>query len=98
MVLKDKNKRTKSRRYMKTRIENTEKFYVARDNDGRLFKFEYRNTMRPWQAPCKHINAWPFNGNFYVTGSDYQPKKGEEIDSSLYPEVTYENSPVLIEE
>lgn len=83
---------------MKTRIENTEKFYVARDNDGRLFKFEYRNTMRPWQAPCKHINAWPFNGNFYVTGSDYQPKKGEEIDSSLYPEVMYENSPVLIEE
>jgi hypothetical protein len=40
----------------------------------------------------------PFDGNFYVTGSDYQPKKGEEIDSSLYPEVTYENSPVLIEE
>lgn len=56
---------------MKTQIENTEKFYVARDNDGRLFKFEYKNTVKPWEAPCKHINAWPFDGNFYITGTDY---------------------------
>ena len=35
---------------MKAQIENTEKFYVARDNDGRLFKFEYKNTMKPWEA------------------------------------------------
>ena len=44
------------------------------------------------------IYVMPFDGNFYVTEFDHQPKKGEEIDSSLYPEVTYENSPVLIEE
>lgn len=68
---------------MKTQNSNIEKFYVARDNDGRLFKFEYKNTMKPRDAPCKYVNAYPFDGNFYVTGSDYQPKKGEELDSSL---------------
>lgn len=83
---------------MKAQIENTEKFYVARDKDGRLFKYAYWAGMQAPDRPHRHIYAMPFDGNFYVTGFDYQPKKGEEIDSSLYPEVTYENSPVLIEE
>lgn len=83
---------------MKAQIENTEKFYVARDKDGRLFKYAYWAGMLATDRPHRHIHAMPFDGNFYVTGFDYQPKKGEEIDSSLYPEVTYENSPVLIEE
>lgn len=83
---------------MKAQIENTEKFYVARDKDGRLFKYAYWAGMQAPDRPHRHIYAMPFDGNFYVTEFDHQPKKGEEIDSSLYPEVTYENSPVLIEE
>lgn len=48
--------------------------------------------------PHKHINAYPFDGNFYVQGRDYQPKKGKEIGGKLYGYVIYENSPVLITE
>lgn len=48
--------------------------------------------------PHKHINGYPFDGNFYAVGSDYQPHKGEEIDSNLYPNILYDNSPILVEE
>lgn len=74
------------------------KAYIARDKDGRLFKYPYWANMLATEIPHKHINGYPFNGNYYVQGSDYQPKKGKEIDSGLYPEVTYDNSPVLITE
>lgn len=74
------------------------KVYIARDKDGRLFKYPYWDGMLETSKPHKHYNSVPFDGNHYVTGSDYQPKKGKEIDSNLYPEVTYDNSPALIDE
>ena len=74
------------------------KVYVARDKDGRLFKFPYWAGMLATEIPHRHINAMPFDGNFYSQGVNYQSKKGEEIDKDLYKEVTYENSPVLITE
>lgn len=42
--------------------------------------------------------AYPFDGNHYIQGKDYQPKKGEEIDKGSHPEITYENSPILVEQ
>lgn len=75
------------------------KVYIARDKDGRLFKFPYwAGIMLATEIPHRHINAMPFDGNFYSQGVNYQPKKGEEIDKDLYNEITYENSPVLITE
>lgn len=74
------------------------KFYIARDKDGKLFKYPYWAGMCATDIPHKHINAYPFDGNFYVQGRDYQPKKGKEIDGKLYGYVIYENSPVLITE
>ena len=74
------------------------KFYIARDKDGRLFKYSHWDGMVATEIPHKHINAYPFDGNYYMQGRDYQPKKGEEIDKNLYKEVTYANSPVLMTE
>lgn len=74
------------------------KKYIARDNDGKLYEFPWYPKMTATDKPHKHISAFPFDGNHYYQGTDYQPKKGKEIDSSLYPEVTYDNSPVLIDE
>lgn len=74
------------------------KIYIARDKDGRLFKYPYWDGMLATSIPHRHNNVVPFDGNHYVIGDDYQPHKGEEIDSSLYPEISYDNSPVLIDE
>ena len=74
------------------------KFYIARDKDGKLFRYPYWAGMCATDIPHKHINAYPFDGNFYVQGTDYQPKKGKEIESELYGNVNYENSPILITE
>lgn len=71
-------------------------YFVARDRDGKLYKYPYWNGMLETSKPYAHIRAYPFDGNFYAQGSDYRPKKGEEIDSALFPSVTYENSPVLV--
>lgn len=72
------------------------KHYIARDNDGSLYKFPYWSGMVATAIPHKRINGYPFDGNFYSEGSDYQPHKGEKIDGSLYPNVTYDNSPMLV--
>lgn len=74
------------------------KFYIARDKDGKLFRYPYWAGMCATDIPHKHINAYPFDGNFYVQGTDYQPKKDKEIESELYGNVNYENSPILITE
>lgn len=42
------------------------KFYIARDKDGKLFKYPYWVGMCATDIPHKHINAYPFDGNFYV--------------------------------
>lgn len=74
------------------------KHYIARDKDGSLHKFPYWPGMVATAIPHKHIHATPFDGNFYANGSDYQPHKGEEIDGNLYPNITYDNSPILVDE
>ena len=74
------------------------KVYIARDKDGRLFKYPYWAGMLATDRPHRHIHAMPFDGNFYVDSKDYQLKKGEEICKDLYSEITYENSPALITE
>lgn len=79
-------------------VENVMKVYIARDKDGRLFKYPYWTGMLATEIPHKHMCAYPFDGNHYIQGKDYQPKKGEEIDKGLYPEITYENSPILVEQ
>lgn len=72
-----------------------EKFWIARNKDGKLFKFPYSENQLATEIPHKHMRAYPFDGNHYVEGKDYQPKKGKEIDKGLYPEITYENSPII---
>lgn len=74
------------------------KYYIARDKDGSLYKFPYWPGMVATAIPHKHISGYPFDGNFYAEGSDYQLRKGEKIDGSLYPNVTYANSPVLVDD
>lgn len=74
------------------------KVYIARDKDGRLFKYPYWTGMLATEIPHNMLHAYPFDGNYYIQGKDYQPKKGEEIDKGLYPEITYENSPILVEQ
>lgn len=73
------------------------KFYIARNKDGKLYKFPYWEGMTATDIPHKHISAYPFDGNYYVQDINYMPKKGEEIYKGLHKEVTYENSPKLIE-
>lgn len=73
------------------------KQYIARNKDGRLYKFPYWDGMTATDIPHKHLRAYPFDGNYYVQGTYYQPETGEEIDRNLYKEVTYENSPQLVE-
>lgn len=74
------------------------KHYIARDKDGSLYKFPYRSRMVATAIPHKRINSYPFDGNFYAEGSDYQPHKGEKIDHRLYPNISYDNSPILVDE
>lgn len=74
------------------------KHYIARDKDGSLYKFPYWPGMAPTAIPHKRINGYPFDGNFYSEGSDCQPRKGEKIGSSLYPNISYDNSPILVDE
>lgn len=73
------------------------KYYLARNKDGNLYKFPYWPGMTATDIPHKHINAYPFDGNFYRQGPDYQPTPGEQIDGDGFGWITYENSPVLIE-
>ena len=70
--------------------------FIARDQDGRLFEFPYWEGMVATEKPHKHVSAYPFDGNFYVEDVNYRPAKGRELDASLYPHVTYENSPILV--
>ena len=74
------------------------KYYIARDKDGRLFKYPYRVGMTATDIPHKHVSAYPFDGNYYAQGRGYMPKKGEEIDGNMFSFVTYENSPILVKE
>ena len=70
------------------------KFFIARDQDGKLFKYPYEEGMCASDIPHRHWRGYPFDGNYYIS-EDYLPRKGEELDMSLYKDVTYENSPVL---
>lgn len=72
-----------------------EKFWIARNKNGELFKFPYSENQLATEIPHKHICGYPFDGNYYVTGKDYQPQPGIKIDNDLFPEVTYENSPII---
>lgn len=71
------------------------KFFIARDKDKRLFKFPCWNDMFATEAPHRRVNGYPFDGNYYSEDTQYRLSKGEEIDRTLYPNITYENSPVL---
>lgn len=74
------------------------KIYLARDKDGRLYKYTCPDNPLATEIPHKHVCAYPFDGNFYIQNKEYQPEKGEEIDSRYFPDVTYENSPFLLRE
>ena len=56
--------------------------YIARDKDGSLFLYNY--------FPVKD------NDQFMVDGDDIYGD-GMKIDSGLFPEVTWENSPQKVE-
>ena len=58
------------------------KMWIARDEDGRLFLFNAQPYRVDWKYPCK---VWE-------SEEDYMRIKDE-----LYPEVTFENSPMEVE-
>lgn len=74
------------------------KIYLARDKDGRLYKYVCDNSALATEIPRKHVCDYPFDGNFYIQNKECQPEKGEEVDGRDFPEVTYENSPFLLRE
>lgn len=74
------------------------KIYLARDKDGRLYKYVCPSDPLATEIPHKHVCAYPFDGNFYIQNKEHQPEKGEEIEGKDFPEVTYENSPLLLRE
>lgn len=72
-------------------------YFIARDKDGSLWKYPYWEGMTATDIPHRHVNVYPFDGNYYVQGAYYQPKKGKRIeDNGSYGFVTYDNSPVKI--
>lgn len=42
------------------------KVYIARDKDGRLFKYPYWTGMLATEIPHKHMCAYPFDGNHII--------------------------------
>lgn len=65
------------------------KFYIARDFDGGLYTF----TNKPWLQTVDKI--W-LDYPIYIDWKD-ENSYFEQLDCNLFPEITFENSPQVIE-